>query len=119
MDQEIKNNAQVVLAVEGMTCSACSAAVERVTSRLPGVASSSVNLATNRATIVYDPDQVKLTEIKNAIEARGYHALDIQGEETRDEEREKPFSFYQSSFLQYFPIVPKSFFFFRFLFFVV
>lgn len=89
MDQEIKNNAQVVLAVEGMTCSACSAAVERVTSRLPGVASSSVNLATNRATIVYDPDQVKLTEIKNAIEARGYHALDIRGEETRDEERER------------------------------
>lgn len=81
--------AQVVLAIEGMTCSACSAAVERVTSKLGGVESSSVNLATNRATIVYNPERVKLTEIKNAIEARGYRALDIQGEETRDAERER------------------------------
>ena len=37
--------------VEGMTCASCSTRVEKALARTPGVASASVNLATERATV--------------------------------------------------------------------
>jgi Cu+-exporting ATPase len=77
------------LAIDGMTCAACSAAVERATKKLSGVKSASVNLATNRGVFEYDPSAVKLTEIKKAIENAGYAPRDIEGEATRDVDAEK------------------------------
>ncbi len=41
--------------IKGMSCAACSAAVERVTKKLEGVQNSEVNLTTEIMTIVYDP----------------------------------------------------------------
>ena len=40
--------------ITGMTCAACSSAVERVTRRLDGVEESFVNLTTGMLTITYD-----------------------------------------------------------------
>ena len=45
----------VDLPIEGMTCGACAARIERGLDRLDGVASASVNLAAERATVTYDP----------------------------------------------------------------
>src|SRR3954453_3654653 len=42
--------------VSGMTCGSCSARVEKILSRQPGVARAAVNLATERATVTYGPD---------------------------------------------------------------
>lgn len=58
--------------VNGMTCSACSAAVEKVTSKMDGVNTSVVNLTTNRLTIQFDEDTVSKDEIFGAIEKAGY-----------------------------------------------
>lgn len=44
--------------IDGMSCAACSSAVERVTRKLNGVESSNVNLTTNRMVITYDESQV-------------------------------------------------------------
>ncbi|MGB3501054.1 MAG: heavy metal translocating P-type ATPase [Mesorhizobium sp.] len=44
-------SATVELAIEGMTCASCVGRVERALRALPGVASASVNLATERATV--------------------------------------------------------------------
>ena len=44
-----------VFLVEGMTCSACSARVEKVLSQVPGVAAAHVNLALERATLTVVP----------------------------------------------------------------
>lgn len=84
-DKQLK---QAELAVEGMTCAACSAAVERAVKKLQGVSGVSVNLATNRAALEYDPGKVKLSEIKQAIVKAGYTPKDIELKE-RDEESEK------------------------------
>lgn len=65
------------ITVEGMTCAACSAAVERSAKKLEGVLSASVNLATNRAVFEYDPAKVKLSEIKQAVVKAGYTPKDI------------------------------------------
>ncbi len=74
------------LAVEGMTCSACSAAVERSVKRLSGVKEASVNLATNRLKLVYDPASVKLSEIKAAVKKAGYTPKDIEQNEDVDKD---------------------------------
>ena len=68
------------LGIEGMTCAACSAAVERVTKKLDGVKSAAVNLTTNKGVFEYDPSKVKLSEIKAAVEKSGLYA---EGYKTR------------------------------------
>ncbi len=61
------------LAVGGMTCASCVAHVSRGLKRVPGVASASVNLATERATVEHDPT-VELPALLGAIEKAGYTA---------------------------------------------
>ncbi len=85
-EQQLK---KVELHIEGMSCAACSSAVERTTRKLSGVSMAQVNLTTNRGTFEYDPSKVKLLEIKAAIEKAGYTPKDIEGEKTRDLEKER------------------------------
>jgi len=96
IEQNLENEATILevpkkaeLAIGGMTCSACSAAVERVTRKLPGVSSSSVNLTTNRATLEYVPSVIKLSEIRAAIDKAGYSASEVEGVEQADKEQER------------------------------
>ena len=60
------------LPVVGMACSACSAQVERRLRALPGVASASVNLVGRSVTVDYDPSQVTLAAMKQAVNDIGY-----------------------------------------------
>lgn len=63
--------APLVLAITGMTCDGCVGAVKRVLSRVPGVASVEVALASGRAAVagVANPQ-----DIVRAVEAAGYGA---------------------------------------------
>jgi P-type Cu+ transporter len=67
----------VIIPVGGMTCASCAAAIERAVKKLDGVKSASVNLATERAAVRYDPETVRLSEIKRAITDAGYQPLAI------------------------------------------
>lgn len=78
---------KVTMAIDGMTCSACSAAVTRVVSKLDGVHNAEVNIATNKGIFEYDPNVVRISEIKNAINNAGYKALDIEKESIATEEK--------------------------------
>ncbi|MCX7026581.1 MAG: heavy metal translocating P-type ATPase [Spirochaetes bacterium] len=69
---------EVTIPVGGMTCASCSAAVERSLRKLPGVQVASVNLATEKATVRYDPALVRLSEIKAAIKKAGYEPLALE-----------------------------------------
>lgn len=69
---------EVTIPVGGMTCASCSAAVERAIRKLPGTASVSVNLATEKALVSYDPALLRLSEIKQAIAKAGYTSLAIE-----------------------------------------
>lgn len=70
-----KNLKTYTFKVEGMTCSACSARVERVTKKLKGVQSSVVNLATERLTIDIDEDEIGYSQIKAAVDKAGYKLI--------------------------------------------
>lgn len=70
-----KNLKTYTFKVEGMTCSACSNRVERVTKKLQGVQSSSVNFATEKLTISIDEDEIGYGEIKAAVDKAGYKLI--------------------------------------------
>ena len=73
--------------IEGMTCASCSRAVERVTRKLDGVIESNVNLATEKLSISFEPDKIKVSDIKKAIEKAGYKA--VEEVEIIDSDKEK------------------------------
>jgi P-type Cu+ transporter len=60
------------IGVGGMTCAACASRVERGLKKLDGVESATVNLATERATVSYDPKAISQSAILEQIHAVGY-----------------------------------------------
>ena len=79
---------EVVVKIGGMTCAMCVATIEKALKGLDGVEEVAVNLGTESARIVYDPNLLSLEDIKRAIEETGYKYLGLAEEETRDTERE-------------------------------
>jgi Cu+-exporting ATPase len=64
--------AELSLPVTGMTCASCVARIERFLARADGVEDAAVNLATERATVRFDPERIDRSGIVAAIEAAGY-----------------------------------------------
>jgi Cu+-exporting ATPase len=60
------------LDIEGMSCAACAAAVEKSLSRTPGVQSALVNYATEKATVTYAPAEASPASLRTAVENAGY-----------------------------------------------
>ncbi len=60
--------------IKGMHCAACSSRIERVVGNLDGVSRCSVNLATEKAKIAYDPLAITSTAIQEAIAGLGFSA---------------------------------------------
>lgn len=71
--------------IEGMSCAACSSAVERVTRKLEGVERSDVNLTTNRMTIYYDTTKVTPELIMAKVEKAGFGIKPYLKEERKAE----------------------------------
>src|SRR5918994_2288747 len=69
---EVALATRVDLPIEGMTCGACAARIERGLNRIDGVASASVNLAAERATVVYDPAVTGPPAFSDKVAALGY-----------------------------------------------
>ena len=65
---------RVELPIAGMTCASCANRVERKLNKLDGV-SATVNYATEKATVAYDPAAVAVDDLVAAVEAAGYQAV--------------------------------------------
>ena len=63
---------EVTAPVRGMHCAACVGRVEHALTAVAGVEAASVNLATERATIAFDPAQTDFERLRVAVEAAGY-----------------------------------------------
>jgi len=70
---------EVELAVQGMTCGACAAKIEKELNHIPGI-EAAVNYATETAMVAYDGDTVTESVVLSAITKIGYsaHVLDDQ-----------------------------------------
>ncbi len=63
---------EVELPITGMTCASCVRNVERALTKANGVVSATVNLATERASVTYDPAQIKLDQMIDRVSGAGY-----------------------------------------------
>ena len=75
--------------ITGMTCAACSSAVERVTRKMDGVVESNVNLTTALLTITYDEEKVTPELIIKKIDRAGFgaeHFIEKTKKEKKEEE---------------------------------
>jgi Cu+-exporting ATPase len=65
---------ELELNIEGMTCAACAARIEKVVGRLDAVKSVNVNLATEKAHIAFVPGVIHESDLIRAVEKAGYGA---------------------------------------------
>lgn len=80
------------LAITGMTCAACSARIEKGLKKMDGISDANVNLALERADVVYNPSAVSPADLIKRVEKLGYGAAlrteEVAGEEQDHRERE-------------------------------
>jgi P-type Cu+ transporter len=69
-----QGESHVVLDLEGMTCASCAMRIEKGLKKVPGVIEANVNLATEKASVVYHPTQTNLKQMVRSVEAVGYKA---------------------------------------------
>jgi Cu+-exporting ATPase len=67
-----RSDTELTLPVVGMTCASCVNRIERFLNRADGIANANVNLATERATVRFDPALIDRAGIVATIQASGY-----------------------------------------------
>ncbi len=65
---------EIFLIIEGIHCAACVWLNEKVLHQTPGVVEATINYTTNKAHVVWDPEEIKLSQIIEKIRAIGYNA---------------------------------------------
>lgn len=88
---------KIILAIDGMTCSACSNGLERYLNKQNGVKSASVNLVMANATVEYDEKVLDQSKIEQFVKEAGFKSLglfkEIKVEEKNKTEKIKFFFF--------------------------
>ena len=77
---------KIVLAIGGMTCSACSNGLEKYLNKQDGIKSASVNLVMNNASIEYDNSKLTIDDLNSFVKKAGFESLGI---DTFDKEQKK------------------------------
>ncbi len=72
---------KVTLAIGGMTCAACVSHIENALTRVDGIVSSGVNLASERADVEYIPGIAAVSDMRHAVEDAGYSVIGVVGEQ--------------------------------------
>ncbi len=76
--------------ITGMSCSACSAHVEKSVAKLPGIKNVTVNLLANNMTVDYDETQLSSAQICTAVENAGYGASPQSSENKKSDSIKPP-----------------------------
>ncbi|HVB26042.1 MAG TPA: heavy metal translocating P-type ATPase [Ktedonobacteraceae bacterium] len=71
---QAETNSEVVFDLEGMTCASCAMRIEKGLKKVPGVRDASVNLATEKAIVIFDPIQTGIEQMVQKVDAVGYKA---------------------------------------------
>ncbi len=76
--------------IKGMHCASCVRLIEKSVGKINGVLQCNVNLATNKATVTFDPQKVADENIQQAVHNVGYQAFEeIVNQSTEQEKEEK------------------------------
>jgi cation transport ATPase len=63
---------KINLDIQGMHCGSCALLIERTLKRTPGIQTVNVNFSAEKASILFDEDQLSLAEIQKNIAQLGY-----------------------------------------------
>lgn len=85
--------------VQGMTCASCSARIERVLQKMPGVKEAVVNLTTETATVTYYTGMLDTREIIQRIKKLGFNASIKQSKAAKQSNKEKELEKMQNKLL--------------------
>ncbi|MDF9410007.1 heavy metal translocating P-type ATPase [Pelotomaculum isophthalicicum JI] len=85
--EKAAEESKVDLVLKGMTCAACAARIEKKLSRQNGIIKAAVNLATEKASVEYDPAEIKVSDMIKAVQSLGYDAEKAE-DAARDREKE-------------------------------
>jgi len=66
---------KATLKISGMSCASCAAKIEKGLKNMDGVDEANVNLAIEKATVVYDPNKVNIDDMTKKIEDLGYGVI--------------------------------------------
>lgn len=72
---------RISLKIGGMSCASCAATVENALKKADGILSATVNIATERAAIEYDPTLVNRETLDRIVTESGYDVLGADGDE--------------------------------------
>lgn len=88
--EALSNVQQRTFDIEGMTCASCAQTIEKATNKLTGVSKASVNLATEKMVVDFDPSAINVSDITKAVSDAGYEAIEqVDSADTVDKDREK------------------------------
>ena len=73
-------------AIEGMTCASCAQTIEKAVGKLSGVDKASVNLATEKMQVSYNPSAISVSDVTGAVSNSGYAAV-LETTDTQDNSR--------------------------------
>ncbi|GAB2319787.1 heavy metal translocating P-type ATPase [Alkalibacterium sp. s-m-22] len=73
-------------AIEGMTCASCAQTIEKAVGKLSGVDKASVNLATEKMQVSYNPSAISVSDVTDAVSNSGYAAV-LETTDTQDNSR--------------------------------
>ncbi|WP_018933118.1 heavy metal translocating P-type ATPase [Gracilibacillus lacisalsi] len=80
---------RIDLDVHGMTCAACSNRIEKVLNKQPGIQKATVNLATESASVEYNPSFIEERDMIGRIQKLGYDAKRKADNREQDSQKEK------------------------------
>src|SRR3989338_615625 len=84
------NSDKKTFSIKCMHCASCVAAIEGSLKKVDGVLEATVNLATEKAMVTFDPERVTDERLRSAVSNAGYQALINEEAKTEsDEEKEK------------------------------
>jgi len=88
-DAEGERSAVSALQLSGMHCAACAGIIESALCALPGVRSAHVNASAQRASVRWDPRQIRASGLIRAVRAAGYDAVPDAALEARELRRQE------------------------------
>jgi len=66
---------KTIMKIGGMTCASCAQTIENTLKKTEGIVEANVNLASEKAVVVYDEQEIDYEGVKEVIEGTGYEVL--------------------------------------------
>lgn len=83
--------------IDGMTCASCAQTIENTLNRVEGIFEASVNIATEKGSVKYDPSLIDKAKLKKLVSNTGYEIVSFEGEMDKTKNEDKDLEKVQNS----------------------